>query len=209
MEHHYWHQRWQHGQIGFHLPGVNPLLERFWPILGLEAGSEVLVPLCGKSLDMLWLHRLGHAVLGVELSPIALDEFLQEHGLNGAPVQHDHYCGWDLPDMTLLCGDIFHLTAADCRDVRAVYDRAALIALPVEMRKRYVEHLFAILPAGARLLLISFEIGQDAHIGPPFSVPEAEIEQLFAPARSLQHLHTETAQRKGQPATEKVYLVAL
>jgi thiopurine S-methyltransferase len=207
MEHPYWHERWKLGQIGFHQAEINPLLQRFWPALELAPGDEVLVPLCGKSKDMLWLHRLGHPVLGVELSPVALKEFIDEHGLMGEPVQHDHYCGYELPDMTLLCGDFFHLSADDCQTVKAVYDRAALVALPLPMRVSYARHLLDVLPKGCQILLISMESPHDLLSGPPFSVDQAEIERLFAPAQSLTLLHHEDGLRKGMLLIEKVFLI--
>ena len=77
----FWLQRWQEGQIGFHRSDVMPLLEKHWPSLQLPAGSRVLVPLCGKSLDMHWLAAQGHRVLGVELSPLAVTQFFEEAGL--------------------------------------------------------------------------------------------------------------------------------
>lgn len=209
MEPEFWHNRWQQRQIGFHQTDVHPLLQHFWPTLKLTHGSEVLVPLCGKSKDMLWLRQQGHAVLGVELSEIALREFIDEHRLDARPVQHAHYCGYDLPDMTLLCGDFFHLSAADCTEVRAVYDRAALVALPPALRQRYVEHMLAVLPSGCEVLLISMESPQLGDSGPPFMVDEAEIRQRFRNARSVECLHTHATDRKGVPMAEKVYRIQL
>jgi len=205
MQHDYWHERWSLKQIGFHQAEINPLLQRFWPALKLALGDEVLVPLCGKSKDMLWLHRQGHPVLGVELSQLALQEFIAEHGLSGKPVQHEHYCGYDLPDMTLLCGDFFHLSAEDCRELRAVYDRAALVALPSAMRADYARHLLEILPKGCQILLIGMEYASNG--GPPFSVEQAEVERLFSPAHDLELLHREESVFKGMPLVEKVYLI--
>lgn len=207
MEPDFWHARWQQRQIGFHQADIHPLLRQFWATLNLPADSEVLVPLCGKSKDMLWLHQQGHAVLGVELSEIALREFVDEHQLSAAPVQHDHYCGYDLADMTLLCGDFFHLSAADCAEVRAVYDRAALVALPPEMRQRYVEHMLTVLPGGCQLLLISMESAGLGDRGPPFMVNEAEIREHFRRARTIELLHTHATDLRGVPMAEKVYRV--
>lgn len=207
MEHNYWHERWSLKQIGFHQAEINPLLQRFWSALKLAPGDEVLVPLCGKSKDMLWLHRQGHPVLGVELSQLALQELISEHGLSGKPVQHEHYCGYDLPDMTLLCGDFFHLSAEDCCEARAVYDRAALVALPPAMRANYVRHLLEILPKGCQILLIGMEYASSG--GPPFCVEQAEIERLFAPASDFALSHREESVFKGMPLVEKVYLIRI
>ncbi len=101
----FWHRKWARDEIGFHQPGVNALLKTYWPMLGVAQGAAVLVPLCGKSQDMVWLHATGHPVLGVELSEKALADFLTENDLNGRPAQHDRFCGYELEDMTLFCGD--------------------------------------------------------------------------------------------------------
>jgi thiopurine S-methyltransferase len=207
VEHDYWHERWALNQIGFHQAEINPLLQRFWPELNLVPGDEVLVPLCGKSKDMLWLHQQGHKVLGVELSPHALAEFIAENGLTGEPVQHAHYCGYDLPDMTLLCGDFFKLSRDDCQDVRGVYDRAALVALPGAMRADYVRHLLQVLPKDCQILLIGMECA--TYGGPPFSVDQAEIEHLFSSADGLVLLHCEESVFKGMPLVEKVYRIVV
>jgi thiopurine S-methyltransferase len=109
--------------------------------------------------------------------------------------------------MTLLCGDFFHLSADDCQTVKAVYDRAALVALPLPMRVSYARHLLDVLPKGCQILLISMESPHDLLSGPPFSVDQAEIERLFAPAQSLTLLHHEDGLRKGMLLIEKVFLI--
>lgn len=201
----FWHRKWARDEIGFHQPGVNALLKTYWPMLGVAQGAAVLVPLCGKSQDMVWLHAAGHPVLGVELSEKALADFLTENGLNGRPAQHDRFCGYELEDMTLFCGDFFHLSADDCEGVQAVYDRAALVALPSKMRRRYAEHMTAILGATVPMLLIGLEYDQTLKAGPPFSVPEREIRDLFGDRYQIEVLHSENFERKGVSTTETVY----
>ncbi len=207
MHHDYWHERWALQQIGFHLAEVNPLLTRFWPTLNAAPGGEVLVPLCGKSVDMLWLRAQGHAVLGVELSPQALDAFVRENALSCQPLQHERFAGHALPGMRLFCGDFFKLTSEDVQHVKAVYDRAALVALPPQMRADYAAHLSAILPQSTPMLLITLEYATDS--GPPFSVPQAEVERLYAQASALELLHVEHSAFKGLPLEEKVFRVVL
>jgi thiopurine S-methyltransferase len=181
MEADYWTQRWRENRIGFHREQVMPLLEKHWHTLALPTGSRVLVPLAGKSLDMVWLAAQGHRVLGVELSPLAVTQFFEEHGL--APEVHDsaygrhHLAG----NLELLCGDAFQLSPALLADCAGAYDRGALIALPPDMRRQYVETLYAALPSGCQALLITLEYPQAEKNGPPFSVEEAEVRQLFGP----------------------------
>jgi thiopurine S-methyltransferase len=179
LEHEFWHQRWQEGRIGFHQDIVTPLLREHWPALALPRGSRVFVPLAGKSLDLAWLAAQGHRVLGVELSPLAVEQFFAEHRL--APQVHESRYGrhYRAGDIELICGDAFGLDAEALADCAAVYDRAALIALPPPLRRRYVHELYARLPAGCRGLLITLEYPQHEKHGPPFSVPEREVRELY------------------------------
>jgi len=179
MEPEFWLQRWREGRTGFHQAAPTPLLLRHWSALALAPGSRVFVPLAGKSLDLLWLAGQGHRVLGVELSPLAVKQFFDEHGLT--PQVHasrygiHHVAG----EIELICGDVFELDAAALADCVAVYDRAALIALPPDLRRRYVRELYARLPAGCRGLLVTLEYPPHEKQGPPFPVPEAEVCELY------------------------------
>ncbi|HUW52973.1 MAG TPA: thiopurine S-methyltransferase [Rhodanobacter sp.] len=180
MDPDFWHRRWHEGRIGFHQDRPTSLLLEHWPALGLAPGSQVFVPLAGKSLDLVWLAAQGHRVLGVELSPLAVAQFFAEQGLT--PQLHDSRYGrhYRAGSIELICGDVFALGADVLADCTAVYDRAALIALPPLLRRRYVHALYALLPAGCRGLLITLEYPQHEKQGPPFSVPEAEVRELYA-----------------------------
>ncbi|PWK85868.1 thiopurine S-methyltransferase [Fulvimonas soli] len=179
MDPEFWHRRWREGRIGFHQDGVTPLLREFWPALGLPRGSRVFVPLAGKSLDLAWLAAQGHRVLGVELSPLAVRQFFAEHGLAPEERVSRHGRHFRAGDIELVCGDVFDLDAEALADCAAVYDRAALIALPPPLRRRYAREPYARLPAGCRGLLVALEYPQHEKAGPPFSVPEDEVRALF------------------------------
>lgn len=146
MEPAFWQQRWADNQIGFHQAQVNPYLQTYWPQLQLAPGSRVLVPLCGKSLDLAWLAGQGHRVLGVELSRRAVEDFFREHGLEAEVRQQGAFEVWRSGDVQLWCGDFFALRAEDVADCVGLYDRAAVIALPVQMRARYMQLLSGLLP---------------------------------------------------------------
>lgn len=178
MEPEFWHKRWSSNQIGFHLPEVNPYLQRFWPQLGLAQGSRVLVPLCGKSLDLLWLARQGYSVLGVELSEKAAADFFQEHQLQPSISEECAFKVFRAENIEIRCGDFFALSPQEVADCVALYDRAALIALPMPMRERYAAHLQAILP-GCVGLLITLDYDQVEMPGPPFAVDDAEVQRLL------------------------------
>ncbi len=187
MEPEFWHKRWSSNQIGFHLPEVNPYLQRFWSQLGLAQGSRVLVPLCGKSLDLLWLAHQGYSVLGVELSEKAANDFFLEHQLEPSVSEEGVFKVFRAGGIEIRCGDFFALSAADVADCTALYDRAALIALPVAMRERYAAHLQKIMPACVGLL-ITLDYNQDEMPGPPFSVGNDEVQRLLGNAWRLEVL---------------------
>lgn len=179
MDPDFWLQRWREGRTGFHQQRPTPLLVEHWPALALPAGSQVLVPLAGKSLDMVWLAAQGHRVLGVELSPLAVAQFFTEHQLvpevSESRYGRHHRAG----NIELIRGDVFDLDAGALAGCAAVYDRAALIALPPELRHRYVDELYGRLPAGCRGLLITLDYPPHEKSGPPFAVSEVEVRKRF------------------------------
>jgi len=177
----FWQQRWRDGETGFHLDRVTPLLVKYWPTLGLESTARVLVPLCGKSLDMIWLAGLGHPVLGVELVPAAVEQFFSEQQLE--PATHESPAGlhYVAGAIEIICGDIFSLDAATLASCAGVYDRGALVALPADMRQRYAQHVYGNLAAGYRGLVLTVEYDQSRMAGPPFSIPASEVRELFTP----------------------------
>ena len=180
MDINFWKQRWQENQIGFHLDEVNPHLKQFWSTLKLAQGSHVLVPMCGKSLDLMWLQQSGYSVTGIECSRLAVEAFFTEQNLHANHEPAGDLHAYHTDNLRLLLGDFFALQANLIPDVAAVYDRAALIALPADMRKAYVEKLFTVLPVTAVILLVTLEYNQAVMQGPPFSVTETEVQNLYA-----------------------------
>lgn len=190
MDAKFWHERWRDGAIAFHKADVNHYLQRYFERLALGDGDRVLVPLCGKSVDMRWLVDCGCRVTGVELSEIAVRDFFKEQGVSAEERRDGDYLAMEGGGVTLLCGDFFALDARHTADVVAVYDRAALIALPAEMRARYVDHLLALLRVDVPILLLTFEYPEEEMDGPPFSVGEAQVRALFSPRRRVTRLQS-------------------
>ncbi len=182
MQAEFWLQRWREGRTGFHRDAPMPLLVQHWPALQLAGGSRVLVPLCGKTLDMPWLAAQGHSVLGVELSPLAIEQFFAGQGL--VPERREtamgihHVAG----DIEIIQGDVFGLDDATLAACDAVYDRAAVIALPPPLRERYAREVYGRLRSGCRALMITLEYPQHEMDGPPFSVDAGNIDALFGDA---------------------------
>jgi thiopurine S-methyltransferase len=190
MQPDFWQRRWQNNQIGFHAATTNAYLQQYWPQLNVPVGAQVLVPLCGKSLDLAWLAGQGLRVLGVELVEQAVQDFFREQGLEPDVREHGGFRIYQAGNVQLWCGDIFALTAADVRDCSALYDRAALIAFPAAMREAYAQHLTHVLPSGCQGLLVSLDYEQSQMDGPPFSVPDEEVRELLGDWQ-LELLHIE------------------
>jgi len=179
MKKEFWLERWERAEIGFHQDEVNPYLLKYWGEVKTAKGGEVFVPLCGKSLDMLWLREQGHDVLGVELSPIAVRDFFAESNLTLTHTSEGHFDQCKADGIRILCGDFFDLTREHLSRVGAVFDRASLVALPPEMRERYARHLAESLPAGTQVLLVTFDYPQEEMQGPPFAVSAEEVRALY------------------------------
>lgn len=193
MEAEYWLKRWQEGRIGWHHDQPMPLLLQHWPALRLPPGSRVLVPLCGKSVDMLWLSNQGLEVLGAELSPIAVESFLAENALHAGTRPSTMGTLYDVVDppggsIRIVNGDVFGIDAETLAGCNAFYDRAALIALPADARERLVSGVYARLPAGARGLLITLEYPSGQLQPPPFPVDDDEVHRLFDPDWNVEQL---------------------
>lgn len=179
MDPSFWLQRWDEGRIGFHQSRITPMLLAHWESVGATAGECVFVPLAGKSLDMAWFASQGLSVLGSELSPLAVEQFFE--GAASSRVGNEVSAG----AVTLIEGDVFGIPASRLASCSLVYDRAALIALPPEMRTRYVAEVYGRLPLGCRGMLVTLEYPLAEKSGPPFAVLEDEVRALFSPAWSV------------------------
>lgn len=190
MDNQHWHDRWAQQRIGFHQTEVSPYLEAHWAAVHSDPAGTVFVPLCGKSLDMLWLAERGYDVVGVEISEIAATAFFTENGL---PFERHHEAPFDVyrgERITIYCGDFFELNSAHLAEVRAVFDRASLIALPPEARARYATHLQALIEPTVPLMVILLEYPDQQMQGPPYSVRHDEAESLFGARYQIQVLQS-------------------
>ncbi|MBL1271091.1 MAG: thiopurine S-methyltransferase [Oceanospirillales bacterium] len=212
MDHEFWHERWSKKEIGFHEGSVNQFLYDHWPELSGGGTEGVFVPLCGKAHDMWWLHDRGHPVIGVELSEIACKDFFAEAGEKAMVHPGEPFTTFRHENLELWAGDFFQLVPDDLKDIRLVYDRAALIALPAPMRKAYVEHITAIIPDGTRILLITLDY-KTRISPPPFNVSDDEVRELYSADYDIEHILTNTlpndhmfTKRKGLiGATESLF----
>lgn len=209
MDHDFWHQRWQQQHIGFHLREVNPFLLAHFQALQLQPGQRILVPLCGKTLDIHWLLAQGLQVAGVELSALAVDALFAELNLVPQITQTGTLNQYRAGNLEIFQGDFFALDQPLLGQVDAVYDRAALIALPAAMRKQYSQHLID-LTHSAPQLLISFAYDQALIPGPPFSVSQQEVRahyQAHYQCTVLASVLMETGLKGQYPAEETAWLL--
>lgn len=189
MEADFWHQKWQRGDIGFHQSQANPFLIDHLDRLGLAPGARIFLPLCGKTLDIAYLMGVGYRIAGAELSEIAIDELFQSLDLQPSIAELGALRHYRATGIDIFAGDIFELTASTLGLVDAVYDRAALVALPDQIRARYATHLARITRIAPQLA-ITYEYDQSLIDGPPFSVTAQELQRLYGNDYALTTLAT-------------------
>jgi thiopurine S-methyltransferase len=183
-----WHERWREGRIGFHLNETNPNLSEWYSKLELVAGQSVFVPLCGKSLDLLWLGSQGLDVVGVEISELAVRSFFEENGLEPEVASVNDHDQWCAGNITILHANYFDLQPNDLGPIDAVYDRASLIALPPDMRGAYAEKMRELVSTNVPMLLITLDYPGHQMSGPPFPVSSGEVGELYGDHYRIERL---------------------
>ena len=216
----FWHKRWQEKRIGFNQSAVNPLLTEYIDHLDLAVGSRIFVPLCGKSIDMVWLAAQGYDVVGVELVETAVQAFFAEQNIQPIVSQHvenpdiKYYQGQlvdgdEQRNITLWAADIFALTSTDLGTIDAIYDKAALIALPADMRPDYSEQIRKV-SDNAPQLLITLNYDQSKKDGPPFSINHEQVQQYYGSHYQICKLASEPSSIGSAPnlkVTEHIWLL--
>jgi len=178
MDPQFWIDAWRSGRTNFHRSDVHDKLSMFFPRCEVKQGQTVLVPLCGKTCDMKWLSDHGVNVIGIELHEDAVATFFSDQELGSPAITIDgSYIRYSVAGIDIYCGDFFEFDRSQMVD--CVYDRAALVALPEPMRKRYAEVICRAVKSGGHQLIIAFEYDSTIMNGPPFSVSEAEIRSLY------------------------------
>ena len=188
MQTEFWHDKWRTGKIGFHQATVDHCLREHWSTLNIAPGAEVFVPLCGKSLDLIWLLERGMSVVGVELSAIAIESFCMEHGIPAKRRTFNNFNVYETKTLRLFCGNFFALNREHVNSISAVFDRAALISWMPELRSKYVSHMSSLTDSGTQTLLITLEYPQSQMDGPPFSVGTSEVKTLYAQNHKVREL---------------------
>ena len=184
-----WISRWESNRIGWHAEQVNRHLVQYYDRFDLSGEGSIFVPLCGKSNDMRFLLEKDLKVIGVEMSNIAIEQFFLENHLDYIVSDVDKFTIYEGARIKLYCGDFFDLKVKHLENVRAIYDRASLIALDEGLRQKYAKHLSDIIEFDARILLLTLFYPQHQKSGPPFAVSKEEVGQLFNGSFDIQELH--------------------
>lgn len=209
MKANYWHDRWENSNIGFHQDQPEKSLTAHFATLNLPKGSSVFVPLCGKSLDIHWLLAQGYSVIGAELSAIATKQLFEELQLTPDLSTMGKLTRYQAEQLTVFVGDIFDLSLGNTEQIDAIYDRAALIALPPELRKQYTQHLTSITQKAPQLL-ITYQYQADNEHKPPFSVDENEINAHYGKIYGIKQLDLitmDSKRAKNEKAEQRVWLL--
>ena len=205
----FWHQKWEKNEIGFHEGEANRLLVKYFNALSLAEGRRVFVPLCGKTLDIAWLLSNGFRVAGAELVESAIEQLFSELGIEPEISEVGGVKRYSAKNIDIFVGDIFAVSSEILGSVDAIYDRAALVALPEEIRRQYSGHLMDI-SDGTPQLLLTFEYDQSVMDGPPFSISNEEVIQHYGDRYELTLMESIAIPGglKGKcAATENVWLL--
>lgn len=211
MDSDFWIKAWDEGRTNFHRTQVNEKLVQYFPQLNSSSGQKVLVPLCGKTKDLIWLQNLNLNVHGVELYEEPVKAFFKENNMPSVTITKDtNFTHYKSQNITISAGDFFKLSEENCYDL--IYDRASLVALPKEMRKDYAAVITKSLKPNGKYLLISYEYDQSKLDGPPFSVDEKEIHSLYDKNFTIKLVEEKSEQETGRLATlakltQKIYIL--
>lgn len=184
MDSNYWLQKWKKNDLGFHKSEANPVLVKHFQELSLPKGSRVFVPLCGKTLDIHWLLAKGYRVAGAELIELAVEQLFDELGMKPKIAQVGEMKLYSAKDIDIFVGNVLNISGKKLGSVDSIYDRAALVALPEEMRNRYTAHITEV-TGKAPQLLVTFEYDQNLMKGPPFSINKEEVNRHYSNSYDL------------------------
>ena len=212
MSNRIWKEMWKRNDIAFHQSQASPLLETYISRLNLPEGATILVPMCGKSLDMSLLVAMGFRVLGIELSNVAIRAYFATANQKPSRQKVGRFIRWHAGNVELWCGDIFDLTAEDIGHIHLLYDNASLTALPAEDRAKYIEHFRNRLAPDGETLLITTESPEHTSTANGNHIDD-EIQSLYGGHYLIKLLHCQRAMLQDPshphaahaPMEEKVY----
>ncbi len=215
MNKEFWHAKWNSNDIAFNQQQPNFFMMEYFNFLNLKPSSKVFVPLCGKSIDLLWLAEQGYEVIGIELNLQACEDFFTENNISFQQNKIKNFTILSSDKITLISGDFFELNTDIIGQIDAIYDRAALIALPTEMRQLYANKIISLATHNTQILLITLNYDQNTMQGPPFAVNKDAVHHLYDKYFNIKTLYSKSAenipdhlQAKGlEEATDLVFML--
>ena len=206
----FWQERWEKNEIAFHMKEVNPMLLKYFPKLSLKKQKRIFIPLCGKTLDIKWLLKQNYKVVGVECNEDAVIDLFNELNVKANISHLANFILYTYKDIEIFVGNFFNLSQKLLEKVDFIYDRAALVALPKNMREKYILHLLNITNKVSQLL-ITYQYEQNIMKGPPFSVKEKEIKEYYLDSYTIILLEENKNLPSGlkikSQANEKIWLL--
>ena len=189
----FWEKRWLNGQTGWHNAEVNANLVKHSSTVFTKDNPSILVPLCGKSMDMQWLQEQGANITGVDLARQALHEYFEDRNqefTEGSQSGLTYYSSTNpiSDSLQLFHANIFDVRPNAFKAFDAIYDRAALVALLPEQREQYAQHCLSLLKPGGTILLITYDSPVEDDQGPPFPVRPGTIQRLFQEASECEQI---------------------
>ena len=195
----YWSERWHQDDAFWHQQEVNAhLLHNLHALDAVKATAppgrrpRIFVPLCGASVDMLYLHQQGWHVVGLDAVEQPLRSFVHDHQPHlqhvrdvpvsqGSGVVHIAAEHLDLFGVDYFSADVTAALLGGAVD--AVWDRGSFVAIGVKQREAYVAKVLQLLTARSEQpnwLLNAFDYNLDsAMVAPPHSLPREDIERLL------------------------------
>lgn len=168
----------------FHAAAYNSLLVKYHDRLTPEQKTgRVFVPLCGKTLDMIFLSEQRYEVVGLEFSEIGIVDFFAENNLT-----YDKEELVDSPfvkytakerNITIYKGDLFDLSRDVCGDFDASWDRGSFVAVNVPTRKKYAQLMSSIIRPSGKILMEVWKYNPSKYAGPPHHTEEKDIVETF------------------------------
>ncbi|CAN9504235.1 unnamed protein product [Ophioblennius macclurei] len=214
-----WEQRWHDDKIGFHQPQVHNMLEaNIDKVLNGRSGVRFFFPLCGKAVDMKWLADKGHSVVGVEISEKAIRQFFEENNMTYSEEAVPAISGAKVfknseKNISLYQCDLYNFSSSVAGQFDAIWDRGSLVAINPQDREKYAALIMSLMAKDCRYLLDTLLYNPELYQGPPFFVPDEQVQKLFGGSCDIETLQSEDALMDRhrewglQYLTEKVQLI--
>ena len=147
------------------------------------SGRNVVVPNCGRSVDMIYLAQHAARVTGTGCTPMQIEQFQEENCLY---MEFDG-AAWRFDSLSLSPVPLCNLPDAQLGTVDIVYDRSAMISTAPDMRGDYLSRIDRLTRPGGRIYLMTVEFSTQRSEG-PYSISAAEVETLFGDRYTVKHL---------------------